>query len=131
MPDKPNLDGAVTLTMPATSPHLRLARLVASGVASLSDVDFDTIEDLRIAVDELCTLLLDAADDGAHLHLSYHVGDGVVGVDGSVPVPDGTPLELPELTRTILETVIDRYDVATEEGRLSFSLVRSLPTAPR
>jgi len=128
MPDNPTDDSAVTLSMPATSPHLRLARLVASGVASLSDVDFDTIEDLRIAVDELCTLLLEAARPGAHLQLSYRVADGVVGVDGSVPVAADVEPEVPELTRQILETVIDRYDVVHEQGRLSFSLVRSLPT---
>ena len=129
MPDLPTSDGAVTLSMPATSAHLRLARLVASGVASLSDLDFDTMEDLRIAVDELCSLLLEAADVGSHLELRYHVGDDVVGVEGWVSVAAGASTDVPELSRQILETVIDRYDVTTGDGRMSFSLVRSLSTS--
>ncbi|MCG0217843.1 hypothetical protein L4444_00155, partial [Pseudomonas aeruginosa] len=68
-----NPGGTVTLIVPATSAHLRLARLVVSGVASLADLDFDTIEDLRIAVDELCALLLEQAPAGSELTLRYGV----------------------------------------------------------
>jgi len=120
----------VTLIVPATTAHLRLARLIASGVASLSDLDFDTIEDLRIAVDELCAVLLEQARPQAHLRLRYRVREGsTVEVEGDVDAGrDGAP-DVPELTRQILSAVIDRYDIGAEGGRLTFSLARSLSPA--
>jgi hypothetical protein len=39
--------------------HVRIARLVASGVASLAGFDVESVEDLRIAVDEGCVWLID------------------------------------------------------------------------
>jgi serine/threonine-protein kinase RsbW len=53
----------VRLTIPAALEFVRIARLTASGVASRLGFDIDEIEDLRVAVDELSSILVDASTD--------------------------------------------------------------------
>ena len=46
-------DGLIELVLPADTRLVRVARLVASGVATAAGFDVDEVEDLRIAVDEV------------------------------------------------------------------------------
>ena len=62
--DAPGRDGDVRLVVPAAPEYLRLVRLTAAGLASRLGFTFDEVEDLRIAVDELCFHLLGGADNG-------------------------------------------------------------------
>jgi serine/threonine-protein kinase RsbW len=50
---------AVVLRIPRDPRFIRVARLAVGGVASLIDLDVEVIEDLRIAVDELCAAMLE------------------------------------------------------------------------
>ena len=63
----------VWLTVPPFSEYLRTVRLVAADAASRAGLDYDEIEDFRIAVDELCHLLMSSSDH--EISLSF----GVVG----------------------------------------------------
>ena len=47
-------DGVVRLELPIASQYIRVARLVASGLGASAGLDVDAVDDLRIAVDELC-----------------------------------------------------------------------------
>ena len=61
--------GAVSLTVPAATDHIRFARLLVSGMADKVGFDYDAIEDLRIAVHELCVHLVAQVDTGQDIHL--------------------------------------------------------------
>jgi serine/threonine-protein kinase RsbW len=51
----------VTLTFPADTAHVRLARTVAAAMAARADLPVDQLEDVRLAVDEAVSqLILDA-----------------------------------------------------------------------
>jgi serine/threonine-protein kinase RsbW len=116
----------VRLTVPASTAHLRLARLVAAGVASMGDLDYDAIEDLRIAVDELCTLLVQVSPPGSSIEIGYRLDDGRVLVEAQVvgvAIADGTmPPVVPELTRQILGAVTDRFELWSRGGTAGFML---------
>jgi len=62
-------NGPVELTVPARSEHLRVLRLVAASVAASLELDVDQLDDLRIAIDELCGGLI-ARRPWARLRLS-------------------------------------------------------------
>src|SRR2546423_11409599 len=62
--DAPGRDGDVRLVVPAAPEYLRLVRLTAAGLASRLGFTFDEVEDLRIAVDELCFHLLGGVGGG-------------------------------------------------------------------
>src|SRR5207244_330326 len=71
--------GDVRLVVPAAPEYLRLVRLTAAGMASRLGFTFDEVEDLRIAVDELCFHLLggvdgDPSDEARTMDLTYSAG---------------------------------------------------------
>lgn len=50
---------SVTLTIPSTPEYVGIARLVVLGVASRMGFSYDEVEDLRLAVAEVCTAAIE------------------------------------------------------------------------
>src|SRR5579859_1058137 len=61
----------VTVTMPAEGAYLSVLRTATAGLAARLDFTLDEIEDLRIAVDEACAMLLAQADEGSSLQCEF------------------------------------------------------------
>jgi serine/threonine-protein kinase RsbW len=103
--------------------HVRIARLVASGVASLAGFDVEAVEDLRIAVDEACVWLIDHGD-GSPLRLTLRIVDGesidVVGETDHAGNADATPSVLVE---QILTASCGEHHFDTAGSVLRFRLV--------
>src|SRR5689334_23881908 len=64
----------VTIRMPAEGAYLSVLRTAAAGLAARLDFTLGEIEDLRIAVDEACGMLLIQAAPGANLDCDYTLG---------------------------------------------------------
>ena len=60
-------DDVVLLTVPADGGYLGVLRTATAGLAARLHFALDEIEDLRIAVDEACAMLLAIASRGAEL----------------------------------------------------------------
>ena len=58
MPDSPGDRDVVRLQLPAIGAYLSVLRTATAGLAARLDFTLEEIEDLRIAVDEACALLL-------------------------------------------------------------------------
>jgi serine/threonine-protein kinase RsbW len=115
----------VTLTFPAAVELVRLARLVASGLAAHAGLSMDDIEDLRIAVDELCALVVQHAGRDADVSLVLDAGDGAVEVEVRAPAgPDDSPFALDELSRHILDAATDEHRLARDDGWLVATLTK-------
>jgi hypothetical protein len=64
----------ISLAIPAAMEHVRLVRLVASGVGAEIGFDVESIDDLRLAVNEACGILLEcstASDDTDSLLVEF------------------------------------------------------------
>lgn len=119
--------GDVRLVVPAAPEYLRLVRLTAAGLASRLGFTFDEVEDLRIAVDELCFHLLGDGDNGAvpdedrTMDLVYSAGSdsititGRTGLSGAIPEPS-------ELSEQILDALVDEHEVTGQDGMITFRL---------
>lgn len=117
------VSGPIELVLPADTRLVRVARLVASGVATTAGFDIEELEDLRIAVDELCAALVEGGDGGPLL-LTFELGDGTVAVHGRTTADGAVELE-PErlsLSRQILGVVVDDYDLGRSDGELRVRL---------
>jgi serine/threonine-protein kinase RsbW len=113
-------DGRIELVLPADTRLVRVARLVASGVATTAGFDVEEVEDLRIAVDELCTALVEGGD-GGDLLLGFDIGDDEVSILGTTTATGVASFE-PErlaLSRQILAVVVDDYELNTDHGQIS------------
>lgn len=98
----------IRVEVPATAEHLRLARLVVAGAASQHDASLDDIEDLRLAVGEVCAHLVALAPAGARLRLEVRAGPDRVAVRAEAPCRDGADAP-DDLTVTLLATVTDEH----------------------
>lgn len=113
----------VRLAVPARPEYVRLARLTAAGVASRVGFSYDDVEDLRIAVDELCYLLVGADGRPGAITLSFTVDDAQL-----VIVGEGTarsePVEFAELSEQLLSALVDEYRVVQDDDAVTIRLVR-------
>lgn len=105
----------VGLELPARGEFLRLARLAGSGLASRLGFSWDEVEDLRLAIDELCFALVGPDDNDDTLRLRFRLQDGrlleVTGWLGSRAGESRRP-QLSDLGERILEALVDDHGVA-------------------
>jgi serine/threonine-protein kinase RsbW len=75
----------VLLAVPADGAYLSVLRTATAGIAARLQYTLDEIEDLRIAVDEACAMLLAVAVANAELTCRFEITDGALTVRVSVP----------------------------------------------
>jgi serine/threonine-protein kinase RsbW len=75
----------VNVRMPAEGAYLSVLRTATAGLAARLDFTLDVIEDLRIAVDEACAMLLSQAIPGSSLECSFALGRQMMTISVSVP----------------------------------------------
>jgi len=72
--DRDTTQDHVTVCMPAEGAYLSVLRTATAGLAARLDFTLDEIEDLRIAVDEACAMLLSQAIPGTSLECAFDLG---------------------------------------------------------
>ena len=114
----------ITISFPGTPAFLRLARLTSADAGSRAGFDYEDIDDLRIAVSELCSLISGA--DGGDITLEFSVEPGVVGVAGRAS--STTPLAANEFSRMIVDAVVDDLELSSDAGTSAFRCVKRAST---
>jgi len=74
----------VRVCMPAEGAYLSVLRTATAGLAARLDFTLDEIEDLRIAVDEACAMLLSQAIPGTNLECDFELGSDLMTIVVSV-----------------------------------------------
>ncbi len=114
----------IRLIIPGKPDFLRLARLAAADAGSRAGLTFDEIEDLRIAVDELCHSVM-RADGSGTVELVFEMDDEGLIVGGVGPsIEPGSESKPSELSRTIVAAVVDEHDLDRDGDALHFRLVK-------
>ena len=117
-PTRPSLE----IILSVEDELLVLARLGISTVASRAGFDIEEVDDLRLAVDELCLLVLQGRRSG-RLHLAFATGGGRIDVwcnyEGDVPdrdrdTEDGA--DLVGLSGRILDALVDEHGPSVRDG---------------
>ncbi len=123
-------DQNVILRFPASSERVRLARAVAAVLGDEAGFDYDEVEDLRIGIDELCFALLERSGSGAAIELVADAQPGAITIEGTVvgQTSAAADVETPsEITRQILATVLDSYELELEGDSPRFRLDKQKP----
>jgi serine/threonine-protein kinase RsbW len=89
-------DAVVDLSIPARPEYVGVARLAILGVASRMRFSYDEVEDIRLAVGEACTSVLDRAENlvetlPIRIRCSIHSDYLAVEVRDSIPRPERAP----------------------------------------
>ena len=127
MAARDEVEDEVRLAVPAMPEFVRLARVTASGLASRMGFTYDEVEDLRLAIDELCFALIGSTGRAGTVRLRYSVGPAALAVVGAGDFEDdGNEPRLAAFSRQILAALVDDHAVyRDEDGRPAFRLVKS------
>ncbi len=96
-----------------------MARLTATGLASRLGFSYDEVEDLRIAVDELCSTML--GDGGGVLTVVFSTGtDGLEVRAENSHAPTAADFDV--LSEQILKAIVDNYEMDVAERAATFRM---------
>jgi serine/threonine-protein kinase RsbW len=125
-PDSLRTGDRIELKFPARGDLIVLARLVTSAISARAGFDIEELEDLRLAVGELCLLTLHGSDAGSgDLRLELTVLDDAIGIAstldratafGDVPGVDGE--ESAQLSQQILDALVDEHGRESHDGNV-------------
>ena len=109
--------GPVRLDLPARPEYVGVVRLALSSLARYAGLDEERVDELKIAVSEVCTDIV-AADAGDRLTISWSADDGTVRIEVAGPSPvEG---DRRDFSRDLLAELLDEYEVTeTEEGTVT------------
>jgi serine/threonine-protein kinase RsbW len=119
--------GEVRLEVPASPEFLRITRIMVAGVASRLGFTLDDVEDLRIAIDELCFAVVGKGRTGT-LTIRYVMLDGALAVDGAGHFTDDGSLEptLSPMSHQILKAMVDDVELGSGPDGPTFRMVKRL-----
>lgn len=116
--------GTVELSVPARTEYLQLLRLNVAGFAA-SSFGVDEVEDLKIAVEELAALLL-RCEGGDRIDLRLTIDGRGFSATGRRRVSADAALELDDFLPTVLDAVVDGFDVARDGQDAVFQFEKRL-----
>jgi serine/threonine-protein kinase RsbW len=114
----------VSLRLPADGAYLSVLRTATAGLASRLDFTLDDIEDLRIAVDEACAMLLPQVAGGADLSCEFELSEGLLRVAVSVETVDGQQPSRDTFAWTVLSALAGEVDSSVEGKRVTITLLK-------
>lgn len=117
MSDSTTGPDVIELAVPLTAEFASTVRVVVASIGADLDFTIDELDDLRLGVSEVFTLLGDTAHgaawdtrSAARCHVTIRLPGDHLAITMSRR-PDGAPVELDGLASTILTSVVDEHEV--------------------
>jgi len=118
----------VTVRMPADGAYLSVLRTATAGLAARLDFTLDDIEDMRIAVDEACAMLLGQAVPGSSLECSFALSPDDMTITVAVPSLNPRPPSSDTFAWTVLSALAGTVEAQVGPGdRLAIVMRKSRP----
>ncbi|MDF5756487.1 anti-sigma factor [Spongiactinospora sp. TRM90649] len=104
----------VSVRLPAASAYLSVLRTATAGLAARLDFTLDEIEDLRIAVDEACAMLLSQAVPGTDLTAEFELTGQEMQVSVEVATVGSSAPPRDDFAWMVLTALADDVDAVTD-----------------
>jgi serine/threonine-protein kinase RsbW len=111
------VEDVVEIRLPADSAYLSVLRTATAGLAARLDFTLDEIEDLRIAVDEACAMLLPHAIETAQLRCRFELSPETLSVTVTIPTTRGQLPERDTFSWTVLSALAGEVDTGNNDER--------------
>ena len=108
--------GDIELKVPAEARYLPIIRSLAATIAMREDFDLDFVADLKLAVDEACSMLSGAAWPGTELRCRFRVtGDTIAVQATALSTVEALPLDTTSFGWRVLTTLTDSAGTRVEQ----------------
>jgi len=124
-PKKPD----VALRIPADSAYLSVLRTATAGLAARLDFTLDDIEDLRIAVDEACAMVLPQARQDSDLTCSFELAETRLTVAVTAECDAPCPPDKDGFAWTVLAALTSDVQAEVAGDTLTVTLARGTSDA--
>jgi serine/threonine-protein kinase RsbW len=114
----------VTLTIPANSAYLSVVRTATAALAARQDFTLDDVEDLRIAADEACSLLVSDALPGSSLTCAFELGDAALSLSVTTDVAGGRTPDRDSFAWTVLSALADDLSASSDGDAVTLVLTK-------
>ncbi|MEO6885142.1 MAG: ATP-binding protein [Jatrophihabitantaceae bacterium] len=122
----------VQIAVPADTGYVATLRLTAASLAARCDLTIDDIEDLRLAVDEACSLLLPHSASPGVFSARFVLAAGELSVAVSIACADAeVHLDREGFAWTVLAALASSVAVDNENGRLAVTVTKRREAAQR
>src|SRR4029450_7977222 len=111
------IEDAGEIRLPADSAYLSVLRTATAGLAARLDFTLDEIEDLRIAVDEACAMLLPQAVPGGDLSCNFRLTENALVLSVSVPTTDGRLPSRDTFAWTVLNALAGEVEADVDQSK--------------
>ena len=119
----------VELRIPADSAYLAVLRTATAGLAARLDFTLDDIEDLRIAVDEACAMVLPQARPDSDLTCTFDLAPARLTVAVTAECDDPRPPHREGFAWTVLSALTNEVSADVDGDRLTVVLTRGTADA--
>ena len=120
----------IELTLPFKPEYVSIARLTASGVANRVGFDIETIEDIKVAISEVCSKLVSIGSKTAEKYsLLFRISEN--GLDIVFQCEDSSLKcifrdDTDELGLSIITALMDKLELCTGNGSYLLSMSKAL-----
>jgi serine/threonine-protein kinase RsbW len=119
----------VEVRLPADLSQLFVLRSLAATLALREDFDLDEVEDVKLAVDEMCSALVLRACPGERLDCQFQAAPHSVGLLASVATDNGRPIDQDTFGWRVLAALTDELTTWITPGHRSPYVVHIRMTA--
>lgn len=110
------------LEVPAESRHLHIVRLTAAGAAAEAGLSAEEVEDVKIAIDELCSVYIAATSGQERITLRFEASSDSLAIEATAPAKGD--LIVDDLARTILDATVDTLAVGPDAPSGGFRVLK-------
>ena len=114
----------VELRIPADSAYLAVLRTATAGLAARLDFTLDDIEDLRIAVDEACAMVLPQARENSDLTCTFDLDASKLTVAVTAECDSPRPPNRDAFAWTVLAALTNEVAADVDGDKLTVTLAR-------
>ena len=115
------LSEPVELALPARRSMMLVLRLTTAGVVARAGLTVDRMDDVKLAVEEACSCLINETAGPERLRLRFTEADGALHIsicgEGGTPAPVGEDER--EVVRCILESLVDGAQLTADAAAVT------------
>ena len=122
----------VTLIVPARSEYAKTVRMTAATLVSRTAMNYDEVEDVRMAADEAFVYAVETLDSDADVRFEFEVVGNLLTIDVSLGTGERTSTDEAERSATyatfILESVCDSFQFVSDDSGAHLRLTKQAGT---
>ncbi|MET0133067.1 MAG: ATP-binding protein [Kibdelosporangium sp.] len=107
--------GDIELRVPAEVRYLPIIRSLAASIALREDFDLDYVADLKLAVDEACSMLAASAWPGSEIRCRFKAADNAISMQASALSTIDALLDTGSFGWRVLTTLTDNANTRVEQ----------------